>query len=409
MRIGIFTDDYFPHISGVVTATIALRDGLVEQGHEVYLIVPKHKALKDEPHVIQIVSANAIVQKDLRAALPSRKYLQRVLDLDLDIVHSMTQYNIGVFADHIARKANIPHVTTLHTLVPELMVFYPTKMAAAYVYCATLYLLYFGERAQMSWPKRQEVLMPKRGSISMLKRQIWNLQNVFLNNTDHIIAPSSHAEEQIIQHHATPPTSVIPSSVNAVFYSHERTRSFMEDGKLKIVCVSRLSSEKRQDVAILAASMVDNVQLEIIGEGPTSAELRRLVRDLHLTGRVNFHGAQSAEYIRDQLLNADALILASHNFDSQGVVMVEAAATGLPVLYCDPKLSSGAAPGASILTNPHAKGIAKGMRQLQTMDFNTMSDTAHEFAKNFHYYHVATQSAKLYKVLTDRYLSRDTV
>ena len=38
MRIGIFTDQYFPTVSGVVTSIETLADGLRARGHIVYII-----------------------------------------------------------------------------------------------------------------------------------------------------------------------------------------------------------------------------------------------------------------------------------------------------------------------------------------------------------------------------------
>ena len=37
MRVGIFTDQYYPLISGVVTSIKMLKDGLEQLGHQVYI------------------------------------------------------------------------------------------------------------------------------------------------------------------------------------------------------------------------------------------------------------------------------------------------------------------------------------------------------------------------------------
>lgn len=46
MNIGIFTDTYFPQVSGVATSIKTLRDELIAQGHHVYIFTttdPKAK------------------------------------------------------------------------------------------------------------------------------------------------------------------------------------------------------------------------------------------------------------------------------------------------------------------------------------------------------------------------------
>ena len=37
MRIGIFTDSYYPHVSGVATSIDMLKEALIKMKHEVYI------------------------------------------------------------------------------------------------------------------------------------------------------------------------------------------------------------------------------------------------------------------------------------------------------------------------------------------------------------------------------------
>ena len=48
MRIGLFTDSYYPHVSGVSTSVEMLKDALEEMGHTVYLVAPNKKFLYDK-------------------------------------------------------------------------------------------------------------------------------------------------------------------------------------------------------------------------------------------------------------------------------------------------------------------------------------------------------------------------
>ena len=56
--------------------------------------------------------------------------------------------------------------------------------------------------------------------------------------------------------------------------------------------------------------------------------------------------------------------LASYRFDTQGMVLAEAAATGTPILYCDDRLTVGTSPENALLTGPSAADLAAGMRAL---------------------------------------------
>jgi len=37
MKIGIFTDTYYPQINGVATSVLMLKENLTAQGHQVYV------------------------------------------------------------------------------------------------------------------------------------------------------------------------------------------------------------------------------------------------------------------------------------------------------------------------------------------------------------------------------------
>lgn len=40
----MFTDAFFPYVSGVVTATANISKGLADRGHKIYIIIPKFKS-----------------------------------------------------------------------------------------------------------------------------------------------------------------------------------------------------------------------------------------------------------------------------------------------------------------------------------------------------------------------------
>lgn len=48
MNIGIFTDTYYPQVSGVATSIKVLREQLERQGHNVYLFTTTDPKVKKE-------------------------------------------------------------------------------------------------------------------------------------------------------------------------------------------------------------------------------------------------------------------------------------------------------------------------------------------------------------------------
>ena len=57
-------------------------------------------------------------------------------------------------------------------------------------------------------------------------------------------------------------------------------------------------------------------------------------------------------------------VLGSYRFDTQGMVLAEAAATGTPILYCDERLTVGVSAANALRCDPGAESMAGAMREL---------------------------------------------
>ena len=88
------------------------------------------------------------------------------------------------------------------------------------------------------------------------------------------------------------------------------------------------------DALALLPSRLAHVRLVIVGEGPEEANLRRQVADLGLEPRVEFAGFQPQSVVADWMQRAQLFVLPSLE-EGQGVVMLEALASGTPVIASD--------------------------------------------------------------------------
>ena len=133
---------------------------------------------------------------------------------------------------------------------------------------------------------------------------------------------------------------------------------------MRFLSIGRLAKEKRLDVLIKAFRLADipDSELVLVGDGDQRDVLRRLAAGAsNIDFRWHLSNLDSIAY---ELVNADALVLSSYRFDSQGLVITEAVAAGLPVIYCDDRLSTGLTQESSLLTSPDVEGLASGMRAL---------------------------------------------
>src|SRR5690606_33300248 len=107
---------------------------------------------------------------------------------------------------------------------------------------------------------------------------------------------------------------------------------------LRVLWCGRLSPEKRPVEAIEVVRRVADCTLSVYGDGRLAGEVRAAVTAAGLGERVRVHGEVDQAAILRAMCEHDVLLLTS-DCDTQGMVLLEAVATCLPVVYCDPELA----------------------------------------------------------------------
>lgn len=402
MRIAFFTDDYLPSVHGVTTSIQNYRVALESLGHEVYIIAPKkRKYIDNDDHVIRLFSVNPYVfdKKPVSVLYPG---IARKLDkYKFDIVHSHTQMAMSVVAESVAKRQKVPHVTTVHTLFSELVENYPTAARIGIISYSLAYPVVFRAKPVLPFTSRKEIMELSTDEINMvLKKQSWKLMVAFLNRLAGCITPSQHLADTLKQHGLKTPCEVLSNGIDLSLYKSSKTDSSLfkkrRDEKL-IICVARLSGEKRQRVLIDAMNYLrkDNIRLLLVGDGPERESLEDQVEELGLEDKVIFMGLQAADKVASLLKQADIFTLPSYRFDNQPMTILEAIASGLPVVYCDDNLTEGLEPSNSVLTaGIEGEDFAKTFRSLfkNPTKLAAMSKASLEISKDFD---IDSQAVKL--------------
>lgn len=124
---------------------------------------------------------------------------------------------------------------------------------------------------------------------------------------------------------------VIPNAVDKRFVLREK----LATSRFTFVSVGNLLPSKRFDLTIKAFAILakeySNCELKIIGDGILRDELRRLARQYEVENNVQFLGRVSREQVFDELSSSHVFVLPS-DYETFGVVYVEAMACGLPVI-----------------------------------------------------------------------------
>jgi colanic acid/amylovoran biosynthesis glycosyltransferase len=134
----------------------------------------------------------------------------------------------------------------------------------------------------------------------------------------------------------------VPSALNPDDFPF-RERHY-EGGAVRITTVGRLVEKKGIEYSIRAVARVlekhSNLHYDVVGDGPLRGHLEELVQQMGVGGHVHFHGAQSSSYVQRIVSDAQIFVLASitardGDEESLGNVLLEAQASGLPVVVTD--------------------------------------------------------------------------
>lgn len=305
MKIALFTDTYFPQVSGVATSIKILKDELEAQGHSVVIFTTTDPNAPDnEDGIIRIASIPFLFFTDRRVAIGGMyKAMHIAKEEKFDIVHTHTEFGMGLIGKYVAYRLKIPTVHTYHTMYEK-------------------YLHYIAN-----------------GHVVKPTHVKW-LSHYFCNHTSGVIAPGKQMAEILASYGIestikTIPTGVtIPEKEVAVRHTLREKLDISED-ELVLLSLSRVAKEKSIDELIKSMPAILKVhpysRLVIAGDGPAKNELEKLVRELTLEDFVTFVGEVNHDDVSKFYQMADIYINASQT-ETQGLTFLEALANQLPVI-----------------------------------------------------------------------------
>ena len=121
MRIGFFTDTYFPQVSGVATSIRTLKNELEKQGHEVYIFTTTDPDADEfEKDIVRMPSVPFISFTDRRIVVRGLWFAYQIAkELELEIIHTHTEFGTGFLGKMVANRLRIPVIHTYHTMYED--------------------------------------------------------------------------------------------------------------------------------------------------------------------------------------------------------------------------------------------------------------------------------------------------
>lgn len=372
LRVGIFTDDFYPESGGVSRSIELQLQALTAAGHHVTLFAPgahftppAECAWERTPYWRFPGSPSWMCTLQVLPHLAARIAADHA---ELDVIHSQNERGSIFLAALVARRLGVPQVHTFHSNYVGTHHTYPGPSALN----SFTYLDWSGHWLRAIAPSahcaslRASQVQGDPGDTRLAARD-WRSLARLASAVGAFTSPAGFVVNSVVA--ASGGTladrgHAVPSGVAEAFGRARRQRP--RGPVTRFVSAGRLGPEKRVDVLLDAFDALgrDDAELFIIGGGGAERALRqRAERIRH--GSVRFLGHfTEATALAQELADADVFVLASHRFDTQGMVLAEAAATGTPILYCDERLTVGTSPENALLTGPSAGELAAGMREL---------------------------------------------
>ena len=318
MRIGLFTDTYPPHINGVATSVSMLESALRKKGHTVYIVTVNPDNLSynfDNDKIIRIPGIPTGIYDYRLSGIYPIKAANKIRQLNLDIIHSHTEFGIGLFARIMAKQLDIPLVHTYHTMYED-YVHYITKGffdKSSKKLVEHLTKFYCDKTAT-------ELIVPTKKTYDLFKEKYKYDRNV------HII-PTGIEIERFYKE------NINMNKVNSL-----KQRLNINDKDFIILFVGRIASEKSIDFLIKNhVSLVKknkNCKLIIVGSGPDLDSLKELSKKLKMDNNIIFTGKVPWNDVSLYYSLANVFTTASHT-ETQGLTVIEAMAASIPVVALD--------------------------------------------------------------------------
>jgi len=321
LRVAIFGESYLPYLSGVTVATEALARGLRAAGNDVLLVAPRPAAgaepgtagaLGPDPELAWLPSFQLLGPAPAGYRVPwpiPSAALRAATAFAPDLVHAQSPFTSGLMARRLARRLGVPLVFTHHTRFGD-------------------YRHYLGPLAG-----------PGSALLNAYLRRFWL-------GCAAVVAPGSELAEEIrdrLGGRQRPLVRTIPTGIEVAALAglspiDPRPLAGWPRDVVVAATLGRLAPEKSVDLVVeaFAGAAADDpdLRLVVVGGGPSETALRERAAESDLAGRVLLTGQRPRAEALSLVKAADLFVSASRT-ETQGLVLAEALAVGLPVVALD--------------------------------------------------------------------------
>jgi len=259
MRIALFSEVYWPMVSGVGVTLVRLTEALQERGHSVRVYSATYSLLPgqcDRPEAHRSPSVPFFLYPDVQWAFPRlREVVEDLQTFRPDVVHVATEFSLGIAGVKAARQLELPLIASAHTDYDQ-----------------------YAARYGVTWALRAG----------------WHYLRWFYGQAHRVLCPS-RIYEQALHRHGVLHTGLwsrgVDPRVFAPRYRDEAYRAALGagPGDLVVTYIGRIAREKNLGLLLEAwetlAPERGGAQLVLVGRGPLEEDIRRRgLPGVHVTG-----------------------------------------------------------------------------------------------------------------------------
>jgi glycosyltransferase involved in cell wall biosynthesis len=312
MNILFMTNTYLPHVGGVSRSISSFADEFRRLGHSVLTIAPEFEPpVEGEVGVLRVPALKHFNGTDFSVPVPTPGLVASAVDkFQPDIVHAHHPFLMGGTALRIAQSRGLPLVFTHHTMYDQF---------AHYV---------SGDPDSES---------------PALSQFVVSLAVGYANMCDAVIAPSDSVAELLRGRGVEVPIEVIPTGIDTGSFAQGDGTGFRSEHDIPLDAfvvghVGRLAPEKNLDFLAQATAAFlaqrPRVWFVVVGSGPREESIRTVHEAAGVADRLVLTGTCAGQQLIDAYHAMDVFAFASKS-DTQGMVLAEAMAAGLPVVALD--------------------------------------------------------------------------
>ncbi len=317
MNIAMFCNTYLPMLGGIENSIATFAEDYRRAGQGCLVITPEmNEARESTPEVMRVPAIKNVGGSAFSLHLPVPGLISaRMNEFAPDIMHAHHPFLMGDSALRNARRLNVPLVLTYHTQWDRYSNFFPNEIT---------------------------------------KNIVVRLSVEYANLCDCVVAPTASMERLLRGMGVEAPIEVIPTGIDLeLFKMGSRTRGRERLGIVQDAhvfgYVGRIGPEK--NLAWLARAAISFCKEDskgmfvLVGKGAFSDTLRRMFEEAGMAGRIIVAGPFAGVELADAYKALDLFSFVSLS-DTQGIVLAEAMASGLPIVALDAPGSREAASNA---------------------------------------------------------------